>query len=185
VGPNWRTLAIVIVVFLVVAVSVYAITTRPGDKDDDGNGDGNGNGNDPPPTNEAPRFSLTTVDGEPISLDQFRGHVVVLDLMATWCNPCAIQMEDLNQLRAAYPEREVVILSVGVDTSESDQLLRDFRDQHYASWRFARDTDDVGTKYDAQSIPTLAIIDKDGNQVWRHSGVTSFDDLRDKIDPLL
>lgn len=181
--PEWRTLAIVIVVFLVIAVSAYALTSRQDDKDDDGNG--NGNGNNVPPTALAPDFVIQTIDDEPITLDQFKGTVVVLDLMATWCDPCALQMSELNQVRASYSDTQVTILSIGVDTQETAQQLRDFRDQHYADWRFARDTDDVGTKYDAGSIPTLAIVAKDGTLVWRHSGVVSFEDLKGRIDPLL
>ena len=179
-GTNWRTLAIVVLVFLVVSVSVYAVTTAPSDEGDD-----DGNGDKVPPVDQAPGFAVQTIDGEAISLDKFRGKVVVLDLMATWCNPCALQMSELNQLRATYSTSEVVILSIGVDTKESAQQLRDFKEQHYANWRFARDTDGVGDKYDAQSIPTLAIIDKEGGLQWRHAGVTSFDDLKDRIDPLL
>ena len=180
-GPNWRTLAIVIVVFLVIAVSVYAYSTRPADKDDDENG----NGNNGPPPEKAPDFTVTSIDGEPIALEAFRGKVVVLDLMATWCEPCSRQMEELNQLQAAYPRSQVVILSIGVDATESEQQLRDFKERHFASWRFALDSDDVGTKYDAQSIPTMAVIDKDGNLVWRHSGVATFDTLKLRIDPLI
>nr|NIP34537.1 redoxin domain-containing protein [Thermoplasmata archaeon]NIS19580.1 redoxin domain-containing protein [Thermoplasmata archaeon]NIT76735.1 redoxin domain-containing protein [Thermoplasmata archaeon]NIU48693.1 redoxin domain-containing protein [Thermoplasmata archaeon]NIV78351.1 redoxin domain-containing protein [Thermoplasmata archaeon] len=141
---NWRMIAIVFVVFLIVAVSAYAITTSPEPDEDDGNGD-----NNPPPREPASNFQLTTIDGEPIALDQFRGKVVVLDLMATWCGPCKTQMEHLNLLRAEYPESQVVILSIGVDTSESDQQLREFKEQNFANWRFARDTDGVGQEYDA------------------------------------
>jgi len=172
----WRTLAIVVVVFMVVAVSAYIISL-PSDEDDNGDG--------PPPVDKAPEFTVTTIDGEQIALAQFRGQVVVLDLMATWCGPCATQMEELNKLKAAYHPSEVVILSIGVDASETDAQLRAFKDQHYANWRFASDSDNVGTKYGAQSIPTLAIIDKDGNLQWLHSGVTTFEDLQKKVDPLL
>jgi thiol-disulfide isomerase/thioredoxin len=179
---NWRALTIVVVVFLVAAVSAYAISL-PSDEGD--KGDGDGNGNDPPPVDMAPEFVLTTVGGEQIALAQFRGKVVVLDLMATWCGPCVTQMEELNLLRAAYGPSEVVILSIGVDTSETDQQLQTFKDQNYANWQFASDTDNVGTKYDVQSIPTLAIIDKEGGLQWLHAGVTSFEDLEKRIDPLL
>ena len=178
---NWRMMAIVIVVFLIVAVSAYAVNTL---SPDDGT-NGNDNGNGPPTVDKAPDFQVTTIDGEPIALNQFRGQVVVLDLMATWCGPCADQMEELNRLRAEYPTTQVVILSIGVDTKETDQQLRTFKDQYHANWRFSGDTDNVGTKYDAQNIPTLALIDKDGDLQWHHAGVTSFEDLQKKIDPLL
>jgi len=173
-------LAVVIVVFLVVAVSAYALTVNSNDDDE------NGNGPDPPPPKElAPNFVVTSIDGERVALDQYRGRVVILDLMATWCGPCADQMEELNHIYAEYPESQVVILSIGVDTDETDQQLRNFRDQYYANWRFSSDTDDVGTKYDASSIPTMAIIDQAGKLEWRHAGLTLADDLRDIIDPLL
>ena len=186
-GPEWRTLAIAIVVFLIVAISAFAVLTGSFDDDDNGggNGDNGTNGGNGSGTEAAPNFVVSTIDGEPVALDQFRGKVVVLDLMATWCTPCSRQMDDLNLIQAEYPRSKVVILSIGVDASETDQQLRDFRDQHYADWRFARDTDDVGTKYDAQSIPTLAIIDKRGNLEWTHSGATTFEDLKARIDPLL
>ena len=180
-GPNWRTLAIVVLAFLVISVSVYAVMTRPADKD----GDDDGDDDKGPAPDKAPTFSLQTIDGEAFSLDQFRGKVVVLDLMATWCNPCAIQMDELNQLRAKYSENQVVILSIDVDTQETTQQLREFKEEHVANWRFAFDTDGVGNKYGASSIPTLAIIDQDGRLQWKHSGVTTFEDLKDRIEPLL
>ena len=178
-------MAVVIVVFLVVAVSAYAFTTVSPDDGTDGNGNGNGNGNGPPTVDKAPGFQVTTIDGEPIALDQFMGQVVILDLMATWCGPCVTQMEYLNQVRAAYSESEVVLLSIGVDTKETGQQLRTFRDENLANWRFARDTDGVGQKYGATNIPTLVIVDKDGMMVWKDAGVTPFEDLEKRIDPLL
>ena len=178
---NWRMMAIVIVVFLIVAVSAYALNTV---SPDDGT-NGNGNGNGPPTVDKAPEFQVVTIDGESIALDQFRGQVVILDLMATWCGPCVTQMEYLNQVRAAYTESEVVLLSIGVDTKETGQQLRTFRDENHANWRFARDTDGVGQKYGATNIPTLVIVDKDGMMVWKDAGVTPFEDLEKRIDPLL
>lgn len=175
---NWRTLAVVAVVIFIVGIGAYAFMTIP--PGDNGNGD-----NNPSTKEKAPTFSVTTIDGEPVSTDQLRGKVVVLDLMATWCEPCGIQMEALNQIRAQYPESRVVILSVDIDNSETDQQLRQFKEEHVANWRFAFDTDDLGTKYDASQIPRLAIIDQEGRLQWTHTGVATVENLRDHIDPLL
>ncbi len=148
----------------------------------------NQNGDDPPETGNkepAPDFSISSIDGEPVELEAYRGRVVVLDLFATWCGPCRTQMGELNQLRAYYAGSEVVILSVDVDPKETTQQIRDFRNEFNADWTFSSDTDGLGKKYDASSIPTMVVIDQDGNMVFRHAGVTTFSELQTIIEPLL
>ncbi len=148
----------------------------------------NQNGDDPPETGNkepAPDFSISSIDGEPVRLDAYRGRVVVLDLFATWCGPCRTQMGELNQLRAYYGRSEVEILSVDVDPKETTQQIRDFRDEFKADWTFSSDTDGLSQKYDASSIPTMVVIDQDGNMVFRHAGVTTFSELQTIIEPLL
>ena len=143
--------------------------------------------NDQPPVGStmAPTFNVQSIDGASMDLDGYRGKVVVLDLFATWCGPCQRQMQDLNQVRAFYSRSDVVILSIDVDTTETTQQIRDFRDQYNADWDFATDTDGVGAKYGASSIPTLAIIDQEGRLTYKEAGATSFEALRQLIDPLL
>lgn len=148
----------------------------------------NQNGDDIPETENkepAPDFSISSIDGAPVELAAYRGKVVVLDLFATWCGPCRTQMGELNQIRAYYPKSEVVILSVDVDPKETTQEIRNFRDEYNADWSFSSDTDNLGQKYDASSIPTMVVIDQDGNMVFRHAGVTTFSELQDIINPLL
>lgn len=148
----------------------------------------NQNGDDLPETGNkepAPDFSISSIDGEPVRLDAYRGRVVVLDLFATWCGPCRTQMSELNQLRAYYGRSEVEILSVDVDPKETTQQIRDFRDEFKADWTFSSDTDGLSQKYDASSIPTMVVIDQDGNMVFRHAGVTTFSELQTIIEPLL
>ena len=175
-----RTVAYSVVIVFIIALLALAISLNLNE-----DGDGNGNGPDPTEYDPAPDFTVVSVDGDPIALNMYRGHVVVLDLFATWCGPCRTQMEELNKLRAAYPEETVVIISVDVDQSEDEQMIRDFRDMYNADWAFATDIDDLKGKYDAENIPTLAIINRDGELVWRHAGVSTVGELKTRIDPLL
>jgi peroxiredoxin len=173
-AANQRT--VIGVVFIIVIMIAAAYVVANGSSDDipeTGN-------NDP-----APDFSISSIDGAPVELDAYRGKVVVLDLFATWCGPCRTQMGELNELRAYYPKSQVVILSVDVDPKETIQQIRDFRDEFNADWTFSSDTDGLGQKYDASSIPTMAVIDQDGNLVHRDAGVTTFSQLREIIDPLV
>ena len=164
-------MAFIIVIMIAVA---YVVANQSGDDTPE-------TGNKEP----APDFSISSIDGAPVRLDAYRGRVVVLDLFATWCGPCRTQMGELNQLRAYYARSEVEILSVDVDPKETNQQIRNFRDEFNADWTFSSDTDDLSQKYDASSIPTMVVIDQDGNMVFRHAGVTTFSELQDIIDPLL
>ena len=173
-AAHQRTVIGVVFIIVIMIAAAYVVANQNGDDIPD-------TGNKEP----APDFSILSIDGAPVELAAYRGKVVVLDLFATWCGPCRTQMGELNQLRAYYPKSEVVILSVDVDQKETTQEIRNFRDEYNADWSFSSDTDNLGQKYDASSIPTMAVIDQDGNMVFRHAGVTTFSELQDIIDPLL
>lgn len=132
---------------------------------------------------EAPGFSLTSIDGEDFSLFDFRGKVVVLDLMGTTCIPCIEQIEHLHSINGLFGNR-IQIISVSV-SGDSDNQLRQFALDHGIDWLVARDTGSVGTDYSVRFIPTLVIIDQDGYLRNRHSGVATASVLQDQINALL
>jgi len=134
-------------------------------------------------TGNASSFTLTDTDGNNFSLLDFRGKVVVLDLMATWCGPCVQEIPHLKEVQQHYGDN-VVILSISVG-GDSEQGLRDFKADQGATWRFAIDTDNVATKYDVLYIPTLVIIDKNGDIQFTHVGTTPSSTLIEEIDGLL
>jgi len=181
VGPDRLTPVLVVAaIALVAAVVVYGLYLRGGG---DGGGDqlpdGTGTGE------AAPTFSLTDIDGNPVSLGSLRGKVVVLDLFATWCGPCQSQMAELSEVRARYSASDVVILSIDVDTRETASQAREFKADYGATWAFAMDTDGVGDKYGATAIPTLAIVDRAGKLAYSNQGLEDADALIARIDPLL
>ena len=182
VDPDRLTpLLVVVAIALVAAVVVYGLYLRGGGDGGEGDQlpDGTGTGE------AAPTFSLTDIDGNPVSLGSLRGKVVVLDLFATWCGPCQSQMAELSEVRARYSASDVVILSIDVDTRETASQAREFKADYGATWAFAMDTDGVGDKYGATAIPTLAIVDRAGKLAYRNQGLEDADALIARIDPLL
>jgi cytochrome c-type biogenesis protein len=109
---------------------------------------------------KAHSFNLTSIDGAAFSLSDFRGKVVLLDLMATWCPVCKEEMPELVQLHEARPE--VVIITISVDPTETDEMLREFKETYGADWLFARDTDHIWTNYRNLALPTFVVIDPGG-----------------------
>lgn len=129
---------------------------------------------------EAPPFSLTSTEGTKINLSDFRGSVVVLDLMATWCPVCNDEMKELAQLRQARPE--VVIITISVDPTEDEAKLKAFQERYTADWLFACDTDRVWEKYQEFYLPTIVVIDPQGYISFEKSALVSTADLIAEVD---
>ncbi|MDI6885325.1 MAG: redoxin domain-containing protein [archaeon] len=129
---------------------------------------------------EAPPFTLTGINGTTFNLTDYQGKVVVLDLMATWCPVCQVEMKELAQLR--QEKTEVVILTVSVDPLETDDNLRDFKEKYNADWLFVRDTDRVLDKYWAFTLPTIVVIDPKGYISFRKAALVSTEELALEVE---
>src|SRR5579862_8308190 len=70
----------------------------------------------------APVFALQDDRGAAVSLDRYRGQIVVMNLWASWCPPCRAEMPDLQRLADAYTGRAIAV--VGVNEGESPQRAR-------------------------------------------------------------
>jgi cytochrome c-type biogenesis protein len=129
---------------------------------------------------EAHQFSLTSLEGTRFNLSDFRGTVVVLDFMATWCPVCNDEMKELAQLRQARPE--VVIITISVDPTEDEAKLRAFQERYTADWLFARDTDRVWEKYHEFYLPTIVVIDPQGYISFEKAAQVSTADLIAEVE---
>jgi thiol-disulfide isomerase/thioredoxin len=117
-------------------------------------------------------FSLISIDGNSFKLSDFKGKVVIIDFMATWCGPCRRQMPYYGTIWEKYGET-IVIISIDIDPNESEQTLRNFsQDFPYATWIWAKDTFNLSQPYQVIGIPTTIIIDRDGYIRYTHVGVT-------------
>jgi thiol-disulfide isomerase/thioredoxin len=115
---------------------------------------------------------------------EFRGKIVLIDCFATWCQPCIIEFDHLKEVNDKYDSSEVVVVSVG-SSGDSVTGLRQFKNDYNMDWLVARDTVEVFNEYNVESIPTLVILDQNGNTHYRNVGVTDASTLMNKIDELL
>ena len=139
------------------------------------------------PGNSAKDFSLVDVDGATFRLSDFRGRVVLIDFMATWCGPCMLAMPDLLEMRGEFGE-ELVMISIDVDPArETEDKLREWRDEWGADWPHALDLEQppVSRSFKVRVIPTIVIVDQEGKIARTHLGPTSRDVLAEEISELL
>ena len=133
----------------------------------------------------APEFSLTDLNGNAFNLSDFKGKVVVIDFMATWCGPCRLEMPEFKVIWEKY-EDDIVMMSIDIDPTESVQTLRSYAQEFpYATWTWARDTANLGQAYHVTRIPKTVIIDQDGYIRFTHVGVTPSSTFIQEVDQLL
>jgi len=121
------------------------------------------------PAKVAPNFTLSTVDGQQVSLQQYRGRVVFLNFWATWCIPCREEMPALEQLHQTYQSHDLTILSI--DLKESADQVRAFFQKHNLSFPALLDEHgSVFRDYLVAGMPTTYLIGRDGTLLARGVG---------------
>jgi len=109
----------------------------------------------------APDFQLPGLDGQMVSLGDFRGKAVLLNFWATWCGPCRAEMPFLQQVHEERSGEGVVILAVNIGESQSE--VEEFMKNFGLSFLMLLDADEeVARQYNIRAIPTTFFIDKDG-----------------------
>ncbi|WP_236014879.1 TlpA family protein disulfide reductase [Geomonas anaerohicana] len=117
----------------------------------------------------APPVKLTSTSGQPITLNNYKGYVLVMDFFATWCIPCKEAIPHLNSLMAKYGKQGLQVLGVSVDEG-SDRDVKTFINERRISYPVAIAGEEMQTEYGLRSIPTVFVINKKGVVVERFQG---------------
>lgn len=125
----------------------------------------------------APNFVLRTIDGERVTLEQYRGKTLVLNVWATWCPPCREETPDLAKTARELRARNVEFL--GVDITEDAPIVRAFVAAKGVPYTQAIDrTRTFERDYDVQAFPTTYVIDPQGILRVRYLDVATPGQLR-------
>ena len=144
----------------------------------------------------APLFTLTDINGNEVSLENFTGKVVILDFFFPQCQYCDEEIVHLEEIYREYSREKVEILSISVkensieDIQEFKKGPNSFSNLEYEiSWIIARDTEtaNVIDQYGVSGYPTTVVIDQEG-YISPNSpfvGLTDASRLSQEIDYLL
>jgi thiol-disulfide isomerase/thioredoxin len=133
-----------------------------------------------------PALALNDLDGKAWTLESQRGHAVLLNFWASWCEPCRSEMPSLELLATRDEKAGLVVLSVNYQ--EPLPTIKRFLDTLPFSLPILLDRDgDAASTWTPRVFPTTVLIDRDGKP--RNSVIGELDwmgaDARALIEPLL
>ena len=109
----------------------------------------------------APDFQLPDLDGQSISLSDFRGEPVLINFWASWCGPCRYEMPFIQEVYEEWSARGLVVLAI--NKGESLSTAKDFIQSGNYSFPVLLDINQyVALEYNVRGLPTTFFIDKEG-----------------------
>ena len=138
------------------------------------------------PGQPAPEFTLHDLNGQPVSLSQFKGQVVLLDFWASWCAPCIGDLPDLRRIKKKAADKPLVFLNLSLDTDEA--AWREAVDKHGIEGVHVRADGwgaDVAKSYQVNSLPSYYLVDSQGLIVERLRILRNTDEIVAMIEKSL
>jgi peroxiredoxin len=114
---------------------------------------------------KAPDFKAFTLDSIPKEkrLADYHGQVMMINVWATWCLPCRVEMPSIEQLHKAYGPKGLKIVAVSIDDPGTDAGIRAFAKQYGLTFEILHDpTGKIVDQYDITGYPETFIVGKDG-----------------------
>ena len=120
----------------------------------------------------APDFQVTDLKGEALSLEKYRGQVVLLDFWATWCGPCIAEMPKVKKTYEKYKDQNFQIIGISLDQSE--EPLTAYIEKEGLAWiHYWDESREIRTLYGVWGIPSAFLIDGEG--IIRKASLGGFD----------
>ncbi len=110
-------------------------------------------------TDKTADFTLTSLDGEQVTLSKLKGNVVLLDFWATWCPPCRNSIPVFVKLYNKYHNQGFTVLGISL---EDRAVLEKYRDAQGIPYPILLGNKEIAKAYEVQAIPKIFILDKSG-----------------------
>lgn len=117
-----------------------------------------------------PAMTLKDASGKSLALSSLRGTPTLVNLWATWCAPCVVELPTLDRL-VDLQEGKLRVLTVSQDLSGTDKVAAFIKARGGDNLEPWIDPEgDLGAKYGVQTLPTTILYDSQGREVWRFMG---------------
>jgi thiol-disulfide isomerase/thioredoxin len=117
-----------------------------------------------------PEMTLKDASGKTLALSSLRGKPTLVNLWATWCAPCVVELPTLDRL-VDIREGKLRVLTVSQDMSGTEKIAAFIKERggdNLEPWLDPKG--DLGAKYQVQTLPTSVLYNSEGREVWRFTG---------------
>ena len=126
-------------------------------------------------------FRLPSLSGGEMGPADFRGEVIVVDFWATWCSPCRVQARILDSIRGDYEDQGVQFMAISL--GEAEETVRKFAEANPFPYPVLYDTPDrIASEASIYALPTVMIIDREGEVSYLQSGLSDAKTLREELN---
>jgi thiol-disulfide isomerase/thioredoxin len=131
------------------------------------------------------KLTVTGLDGKPVSLAQFAGRPMIIEIWATWCGPCRVNRNTIHKMKSEFPER-LLVIGVSYDMAPTGgntaELVKNFLKSNVANEHEFLASDEfrqfVNTRSTSNSIPKTMYVTSKGQVVDLSEGVQGTQWLR-------
>ena len=137
--------------------------------------------------NNAPTFTLTTIDGKTIDSASLRGKVVVVSSAAQWCPTCQEEAREFVPVYQKYKDKPVVFITIDIDPRDTKASVEQFKKTYNTPWDYAdaQGGQEIIQKYGMRRFEMTYIIDTNGKIAFNGDVLTHPDKLDAEIQKLL
>jgi len=127
-------------------------------------------------------FTYPDKDGNKFSLASFKGNLIYVDVWATWCGPCKVEIPSLQKLEADYHDKNITFMSVSVDTDKEawEKMVAEKELGGVQLW--ADGWSKITKDYAIFGIPRFMLFDANGNVISTDAPRPSSEDIRELLD---
>lgn len=153
---------------MIIIMSAYHFMTRPGSGD------------------TAPAFILKDVAGKEVSLEDYRGQVVLLHFWATWCSTCRYELPSIERLSKEFEGEGFAVISVLIQEGAPAKALAEIERSIPISFPvLVDDTGQIADQFEVWGVPETFVIDRSGVILRRISQAIDEEGVRLYIKDLL
>jgi cytochrome c biogenesis protein CcmG, thiol:disulfide interchange protein DsbE len=132
----------------------------------------------------APNFTLSRLDGPPVTLSKLRGQVVVINFWASWCAECKVEQAALDQTWQQFQDSGVVL--IGVNFEDETAAAAGYVRAADVTYPVVEDTDSsTALAYGLRGVPETFIVNRSGRVVNRIIGPVEATALTSAINSTL